>query len=84
MASFLIDLSIALDPSVVEIARLILVLKLVVSFAFTVLSLRLILQSFGYSRALILGLKKPSAVPLVLSASEQAIDQVIDRAISMV
>ena len=46
--------------------------KLVVPFAFTVLSLRLILQSFGYSRALILGLKKPSAVPLVLSASEQA------------
>ena len=56
--------------------------KLVVPFAFTVLSLRLILQSFGYSRALILGLKKPSAVPLVLSASEQAKieTEVIDRA----
>ena len=56
--------------------------KLVVPFAFTVLSLRLILQSFGYSRALILGLKKPSAVPLVLSASEQAKieTEAIDRA----
>ena len=57
--------------------------KLVVPFAFTVLSLRLILQSFGYSRALILGLKKPSAVPLVLSTSEQAKieTEAIDRAI---
>ena len=57
--------------------------KLVVPFAFTVLSLRLILQSFGYSRALILGLKKPPAVPLVLSASEQAKieTEAIDRAI---
>ena len=56
--------------------------KLVVPFAFTVLSLRLILQSFGYSRALILGLKKPSAVPLVLSTSEQAKieTEAIDRA----
>ena len=56
--------------------------KLIVPFAFTVLSLRLILQSFGYSRALILGLKKPSAVPLVLSASEQAKieTEAIDRA----
>ena len=46
--------------------------KLVVPFAFTVLSLRLILQAFGYSRALIFGLKNPTAVPLVLSVSEQA------------
>ena len=46
--------------------------KLVVPFAFTVLILRLILQAVGYSRALFLGLKKPAAVPLVLSASQQA------------
>jgi hypothetical protein len=45
---------------------------LVVPFAFTVLILRLILQAVGYSRALFLGLKKPVAVPLVLSASQQA------------
>ena len=46
--------------------------KLVVPFAFTVLSFRLILQAIGYSRALYLGLRQPAAVPLVLSASEQA------------
>ena len=56
--------------------------KLVVPFAFTVLSLRLILQAFGYSRALIFGLKNPTAVPLVLSVSEQAKNETdaIDRA----
>ena len=46
--------------------------KLVVPFAFTVLSFRLILQAIGYSRALYLGSRQPAAVPLVLSASEQA------------
>lgn len=46
--------------------------KLVVPFAFTVLSFRLILQAIGYSRALYLGSRHPAAVPLVLSASEQA------------
>ena len=56
--------------------------KLVVPFAFTVLSLRLILQAFGYSKALIFGLKNPTAVPLVLSVSEQAKNETdaIDRA----
>ena len=56
--------------------------KLVVPFAFTVLSCRLILQAIGYSRALYLDLEKPAAVPLVLSASEQAKleTEVIDRA----
>ena len=56
--------------------------KLVVPFAFTVLSFRLILQAIGYSRALYLDLEKPAAVPLVLSASEQAKleTEVIDRA----
>ena len=56
--------------------------KLVVPLAFTVLSFRLILQAIGYSRALYLDLEKPAAVPLVLSASEQAKleTEVIDRA----
>ena len=46
--------------------------KLVVPFAFTVLSFRLILQAVGYSRALIFDLKKPPAVPLPISSSDQA------------
>ena len=46
--------------------------KLVVPFAFSVLALRLFLQAIGYARALVLGLDQPSAVPLVLSASQQA------------
>ena len=56
--------------------------KLVVPFAFTVLSFRLILQAIGYSRALYLGSRQPAAVPLVLSASEQAKleTEAIDRA----
>ncbi len=56
--------------------------KLVVPFAFTVLSFRLILQAIGYSRALYLGSRHPAAVPLVLSASEQAKleTEAIDRA----
>ena len=57
--------------------------KLVVPFAFTVLSFRLILQAVGYSRALIFDLKKPPAVPLLISSSEQAKieTEAIDRAI---
>ena len=57
--------------------------KLVVPFAFTVLSFRLILQAVGYSRALIFDLKKPPAVPLTISSSEQAKieTEAIDRAI---
>ena len=39
---------------------------------FTVLSFRLILQALGYSKALYLGSRQPAAVPLILSASEQA------------
>ena len=56
--------------------------KLVVPFAFTVLSFRLILQAIGYSRALYFGSRQPAAVPLVLSASEQAKleTEAIDRA----
>ena len=57
--------------------------KLVVPFAFTVLSFRLILLAVGYSRALIFDLKKPPAVPLPISSSEQAKieTEAIDRAI---
>lgn len=46
--------------------------KLVVPVAFCVLVLRLILQAVGYGRALVLGLKRPVAVPLNLSVAEQA------------
>jgi len=46
--------------------------KLVVPFAFSVLALRLFLQAIGYTRAFVFGLDQPSAVPLVLSASQQA------------
>ena len=56
--------------------------KLVVPFAFTVLSFRLILQAIGYSKALYFGSRQPAAVPLILSASEQAKleTEAIDRA----
>lgn len=46
--------------------------KLVVPIAFAVLVLRLLLQVWGYGRALILGLETPPAVPLTLSVEEQA------------
>ena len=46
--------------------------KLVVPIAFGVLVLRLILQAWGFGRALILGLENPVAVPLNLSVAEQA------------
>lgn len=46
--------------------------KLVVPFAFAVLVLRLLLQAWGYGRALILGLESPVAVPLNLTIEEQA------------
>jgi len=46
--------------------------KLIVPVAFFVLSLRLILQIWGYGRAAILGLERPVAIPLVQSAAEQA------------
>ncbi|MGZ2257480.1 TRAP transporter small permease subunit [Roseobacter sp. A03A-229] len=46
--------------------------KLVVPIAFAVLTLRLLLQAWGYGRALILGLESPVAVPLNLSVAEQA------------
>ncbi|WP_187429184.1 hypothetical protein ROLI_028370 [Roseobacter fucihabitans] len=46
--------------------------KLVVPVAFGVLTLRLLLQTWGYGRALVLGLENPVAVPLNLSVAEQA------------
>ena len=46
--------------------------KLVVPIAFAILMLRLLLQAWGYGRALILGLESPVAVPLNLSVAEQA------------
>ena len=56
-----IDIGIPLWPS-----------KLVVPVAFGILVLRLVLQAWGYARALILGLENPVAVPLSLSIAEQA------------
>jgi hypothetical protein len=46
--------------------------KLVVPVAFGVLSLRLVLQAWGYGRAFVLGLENPVGVPLNLSVAEQA------------
>lgn len=46
--------------------------KLVVPVAFGVLVLRLLLQTWGYGRALILGLENPVAVPLNRTVAEQA------------
>ena len=46
--------------------------KLLVPVAFFVLCLRLMLQVWGYGRALILGLERPVAVPLTMSVAEQA------------
>jgi len=46
--------------------------KLLVPVAFSVLCLRLALQAVGYGRALVLGLERPVAVPLIQSVAEQA------------
>lgn len=46
--------------------------KLVVPVAFSVLCLRLLIQIWGYGRALVLGLPSPVAVPLIQSIEEQA------------
>lgn len=46
--------------------------KLLAPVAFSVLCLRLILQVWGYGRALVLGLEAPVAVPMVLSPAQQA------------
>ncbi|WP_417741307.1 TRAP transporter small permease subunit [Salipiger sp.] len=49
--------------------------KLIVPVAFTVMSLRLLLQLWGYTRALVFGLAHPVAVPLVQSVAEQAAEE---------
>ncbi|MBV1866057.1 MAG: TRAP transporter small permease [Rhodobacteraceae bacterium] len=49
--------------------------KLLIPTAFSILCLRMLLQIWGYGRALVLGLSEPVAVPLVLSAKEQALDE---------
>ncbi|HBQ35294.1 MAG TPA: C4-dicarboxylate ABC transporter permease [Rhodobacteraceae bacterium] len=49
--------------------------KLLVPVAFSVLSLRLMVQLVGYGRAFVLGLVEPIAVPLVMSAAAQAAEE---------
>lgn len=56
-----IDISLPIWPS-----------KLIVPVAFSVLCLRLLIQIWGYGRALILGLPTPVAVPLIQSVEAQA------------
>ncbi len=46
--------------------------KLIVPIAFGILVLRLLLQAWGYGRALVIGLQSPVAVPLTLTVAEQA------------
>lgn len=46
--------------------------KLLAPVAFGVLSLRLVLQIWGFGRAFVLGLAHPVAVPMIQSAAEQA------------
>lgn len=46
--------------------------KLLAPVAFSVLCLRLLLQVWGYGRALILGLEEPVAVPLIQDTAAQA------------
>ncbi|MBP0485123.1 TRAP transporter small permease subunit [Sagittula salina] len=46
--------------------------KLIVPVAFSVICARLALQLWGFGRAFVLGLERPVAVPLVMSAAEQA------------
>ena len=46
--------------------------KLLAPVAFSVLCLRLVLQAWGYGRAMVLGLEAPVAVPLIQDAAEQA------------
>jgi len=46
--------------------------KLLAPVAFSVLCLRLVLQAWGYGRALLLGLHNPAAVPLLQDTASQA------------
>lgn len=49
--------------------------KLLAPVAFSVLCLRLVLQLWGYGRAIIFGLAAPVAVPLIQSAAQQAAEE---------
>jgi TRAP-type C4-dicarboxylate transport system permease small subunit len=55
--------------------------KLLVPVAFSVLCLRLVLQIWGFGRALVLGLDAPAAVPLIEDAAAQAAHEaeILDR-----
>lgn len=46
--------------------------KMLAPIAFSILSLRLVLQLWGYGRAFVFGLERPSAVPMVQDAASQA------------
>ncbi len=46
--------------------------KILVPIAFSVLSARLLIQIYAYSRAFILGLERPVSVPLIQTIEEQA------------
>jgi len=46
--------------------------KILAPLAFSVLSLRLVLQLWGYGRAFLLGLEHPVAVPMIQDTAEQA------------
>ncbi len=46
--------------------------KMLAPIAFSILSLRLVLQLWGYGRAFIFGLDAPAAVPMVQDAASQA------------
>ncbi|GAA6189315.1 TRAP transporter small permease [Litorivita sp. NS0012-18] len=49
--------------------------KLLVPFAFSILALRLALQIWAYGRAFVSGAQNPIAVPLPLTAAEQAAEE---------
>ncbi|MGR3321457.1 MAG: TRAP transporter small permease subunit [Pseudooceanicola sp.] len=49
--------------------------KLLVPVSFGVLALRLVLQIWGYTRALVTGTSTPVSVPLVMSAAELAAEE---------
>ncbi|SIT02500.1 TRAP-type mannitol/chloroaromatic compound transport system, small permease component [Roseivivax lentus] len=49
--------------------------KLVVPVAFSVMSLRVVLQLWGYARAIVTGTTHPVAVPLIQSAAEIAAEE---------
>ena len=59
-----LDISLPLWPS-----------KLLVTFSFFVLSLRLMLQIWGYGRAIRTGTSSPIAVPLIESAASAAANE---------